>query len=85
MGLARFAWVISAGRQEDEEALVNQLLEYLQTPITSADLRFELQPRAGVVRFYLNQDEVDDVIRKAMVCVQQAGYNARSFHRYEEN
>ncbi|MDI2598477.1 hypothetical protein QA786_14915, partial [Listeria monocytogenes] len=54
-------------------------------PITSADLRFELQPRAGVVRFYLNQHEVDDVIRNAMVCVQQAGYNARSFHRYEEN
>lgn len=85
VGLARFAWVISAGRQEDEEALANQLLEYLQKPITSADLRFELQPRAGVVRFYLNQHEVDDVIRKAMVCVQQAGYNARSFHRYEEN
>lgn len=85
VGLARFAWVISAGKEEDEEALVNQLLDYLKQPITSADLKFELQPRAGVVRFQLNQADVDDVIRKAMVCVQQAGYNARSFHRYEVN
>lgn len=85
VGLARFAWIISAGRQEDEEALVRQLLKHLQKPITSADLRFELQPRAGVVRFRLAQAEVDDVIRKAMVSVQQAGHNHRSLHRYEEN
>lgn len=37
VGLARFAWIISAGRQEDEEALVRQLLKHLQKPITSAD------------------------------------------------
>jgi EAL domain-containing protein (putative c-di-GMP-specific phosphodiesterase class I)/GGDEF domain-containing protein len=83
VGLARFAWIISAGDEEDEEGLIRQLLEHLRKPITSADLKFELQPRAGVARFHLTPPEVDDVIRKAMVSVQQAGYNDRSFHRYE--
>ncbi len=81
--LARFAWVIKAGREKDEQALILQLLEHLRRPIDSTGLRFELQPRVGIVTFDLTAPEVEDVVRKAMVSARQAHHSEHFFHRYE--
>lgn len=83
VGLARFAWVITAGRDEDEQALIHQLLAHLRRPIDSTGVRFELQPRAGIVGFRLTVPEVEDVVRKAMVSAQQASHSEHFFHRYQ--
>lgn len=84
VGLARFAWVISAGRDEDEQALIHQLLGHLRRPVDSTGVRFELQPRAGIAGFHLSAPEVDDAVRKAMVSAQQAQHSEHFFHRYQE-
>lgn len=84
VGLARFAWVIQAAGEADEQALIHQLLGHLRRPVASTGVRFELQPRAGIAGFHLVAAEVEDVVRKAMVSAQQAHHSEHFFHRYQE-
>ena len=91
MGMARFAFFLQGADRGWQSAFVEQLMAQAVVPGDVALL--ELQPRAGLVRFCLTPDEVQDVARKASSALHEtqlqgcklAFYEADADERYRRS
>ena len=83
VGMARFAFFLEGSDLAWQSAFVERLMAAAVAPVSGDVALPELQPRAGLVRFRLDADEVQDVARKASSALHETQLQSRTVLYYE--
>ncbi|KQM79545.1 bifunctional diguanylate cyclase/phosphodiesterase [Xylophilus sp. Leaf220] len=83
VGMARFAFFLEGSDRAWQSAFVERLMAQAVMPVPGDVALLELQPRAGLVRFCLTPDEVQDVARKASSALHETQLQGRKLVFYE--
>lgn len=83
VGMARFAFFLRGADRVWQTAFVDGLLAEVTVPVPGDVAMLELQPRAGLVRFALTPDEVQDVARKASSALHETQLQSSTLVYYE--
>ena len=83
VGMSRFAFFLDGADRAWQSAFVEQLMALAVAPAQGDVALMELQPRAGLVRFRLTPEEVQDVARKASSALHETQLQVRTLDYYE--